>query len=261
MFKKNIKEKYDGCNTRELFLNIRRELKDGSKYGNGDGKELESLKKKINVFDRMILGTSKDKYIDYGNFILTRDRFDIKEHYLLIPKDISYFNVLTLEKKDIPMLEDMKKLVKRILNEKILYFHCYPFNSVHTLHLHVVDEKDYVPRKNNLMIDDVIYVLKNENVMNLEIENRLQQFEEIVKDWFKTRELSLLNIYTLALIIIEQSGAKDKKKIIPYAVDFILDFFQEKDTILKYFLEEKESLDSIGEMLLYVSKNPNLLQK
>ena len=262
MFKKKIKDKYDGCDTRELFLKIRKELK------NFDfNKELSLLKKKINVFDRMILGNSKDKYADYGNFILTYDRFDVNQHYLLIPKDISYFNVLTLKKEDIPMLEEMKQLVKNNLGKKILYFHCYPFNSIHTLHLHAVDEKDYVSRKNNLFIDDVIYVLENENVMNLQIQDRLPEFKELIRNWFKNNNLSLLNIYTLALIIVEQSGEQDKKNLIPYSLDFILNFLLEekyiddKEIIKKYFLEEKESLDSIGEMLLYIAKNPKLLQK
>jgi len=270
MFKKKIKEKYDACNTRELFLKIRKELKNFNFK-----KELEFLKKKINVFDRMILGidksktgSSKDKYVNYGNYILTYDRFDVKQHYLLIPKDISYFNVLTLKKEDISMLIDMKKVIKENLGEKNLYFHCYPFNSVHTLHLHAVDEKDYVSRKNNLFIDDVIYVLENENIMNLGIEDRLNDFKELVRNWFENHELSLLNIYTLCLIIIEQSEKNENKKsLISYSINFILDILltegkiDEKETALKYFFEEKESLEAIGEMLLYIAKNPILLQK
>lgn len=260
MFKKKIKENYDGCNTRESFLEIRKELK---RYD--FEKELEFLKRKINVFDRMILGKSKDKYVDYGNFILTYDRFDVKQHYLLIPKDISYFNVLTLKKEDIPMLLEMKNLIKENLGEKVLYFHCYPFNSVQTLHLHAVEEKDYLSRKNNLFIDDVIYVLENENVMNLGIENKIKEYQELVKNWFKNNAFSLLNIYTLSLIIIEQSNSErnDKKDLIPYCIEFILDFVEidNKKEILKYYNEEKESLESIGEVFFYIAKNPTLLQK
>ena len=260
MFKKKIKEKYDGCNTRESFLKIRRELKN-FKFE----KELEFLKRKFNVFDRMILGNSKDKYIDYGNFILTYDRFDPKDHYLLIPKNTSYFNVLTLKKEDISMLQEMKNIIKEHLGEKILYFHCYPFNSVQTLHLHSVDKKNYEDRKNNLFIEDVIYVLENENIMNLGIENKISEYEELVKNWFKNNSFSLLNIYALSLIIIEQSNfeKKDKKDLIPYSINFILEFLEEdnKKEILQYFNEEKESLECIGDILLYIAKNPNLLQK
>jgi hypothetical protein len=34
-----------------------------------------------------------------------------------------------------------------------------------------------------------------------------------------------------------------------------------KKEILEYFYEEKEILESIGDLLFYASKNPNLLQK
>jgi len=278
MFKKLIKGKYNGCDNPEDYLKIRLELRDLD-----FSKELDFLKSKLNVFDKMILQRSKDKYIDYGNFILTMDRFDEKEHYLLIPKNISYFNILTLKESDIPMLEEMKILVKEHLGEKKLFFHCYPFNSVHTLHLHAVDPKNYSHRKNNINIDDVIYVLKNENVLALGIEN-IEEIYNIIRNWFSENVISLLNIYVLSLIIIKKGkkengvnegnggnvGNKVKKengenkKLIPYALDLIINFLisenklDEKEKILEYYREEKETLEAIGNLMINISKN-NLL--
>ena len=260
MFKKIIRRQFDGCNTTEDYLKIRRILRESDFE-----KELKALKNKVNVFDKMILGRNKDQFIDYPKFILTRDRFDAKEHYLLIPKNRDYFNILTLQKSDIPMLEEMKQLVStEISGEKLLYFHCYPFNSVHTLHLHIVDVQDYIPRKNNFFIDDLIYSLQNENQIVLGITNS-EEVENIILNWLSEHSISLLNLYVISLIIIKQLDLD--KKLLPYSINFVLDFLldsgkiDEKEYILEYFKDEKETLESIGDVLTYIAKNPYLLEK
>ena len=79
---------------------------------------------------------------------------------------------------------------------------------------------------------------------------------------FFKKDISLINIYTICLILIEQCGLENKKELIPYSLDYVLDFLDgDKQKILNYYKEEKETLNSIGELLLYVSKNPKLLQK
>ena len=166
MFKKHIKERFKGCCTREDFLKIRRELK------NFDEeifkKEYEIISSKYNPFIKLILGKTKDICIDHGDFVLTPDR-DHKDHSLLLPKDTSYFNILTMTKKDLPMLKNMKEIIKNNLGEKELYFHCYPFNSIHTLHLHIFSKSTYNHRSNDLNIDDAIFVIENENKLSLGI--------------------------------------------------------------------------------------------
>jgi len=158
MFAKYIKEKYKDCYTKETFYNIRKDLEKHDKEL--FSKELEFLNERYNPLANIVLNKSRDKYVDYGNFILTQDKYN-KMHFLLIPKNLSYFNVLTLKKEDIVMLNEMKKLIfKHLGTDYILYFHCYPYNSIHTLHMHVVHKNSYIFKNNNLMIDDVIYVLE-----------------------------------------------------------------------------------------------------
>lgn len=160
MFKDYIKENYKECCNRETFFKIRRDLEnyDKEKFQ----KELVLLSYKNNPLAKIVLGTSREKYVDYGKYILTQDRYDGK-HYLMIPKDLKYFNVLTLKKEDVVMLNEMKNLVfKHLSSDNILFFHCYPYNSIHTLHLHIVHKDFYMEKNNNILIDDVIYVLENE---------------------------------------------------------------------------------------------------
>lgn len=158
-FKELIREKYKKICSRADFINIRKELR---RFDRRDfEKELNELKQKKNPFLNIIRGNSKEFSLDLGKYILIRDHAD--DHYLLLPKDTSYFNILTLEERDIPMLQEMKDVVNKYLpGNKVLFFHSYPFNSVHTLHMHIVDIDKYRHKNNNMKIDDVIFVLKNE---------------------------------------------------------------------------------------------------
>jgi hypothetical protein len=259
MFKRKIKERFKGCYTREDFLKIRRELKN---FGEDNfKKEYNLISSKYNPFIKLILGKTRDNCIDYDDFILTPDR-DHKDHYLLLPKDTSYFNILTLTKKDIPMLKNMKEIIINNLGDKVLFFHCYPFNSIHTIHLHIFEKDTYIHKTNDLNIDDVIFVIENEDILNLNILNNEDKYKNIIKDWFKTKDISLLNIYVISLILIEETKEENKKELIPYALNYILGYLDiEKDKILDYYKEEKDTLESIGKILFHVSKNSNLLQK
>lgn len=116
-----------------------------------------------------------------------------QRHRFLIPRDRhwSYFNALTIGLADgahelrnsIDYLEKMKRAALAFIETERsmvprdssmewsknigLYFHCFPFNSVQYLHLHIVDLDsagpafDYYHNK-NLSIDDVLDQLKAE---------------------------------------------------------------------------------------------------
>jgi hypothetical protein len=165
MFRELIRRKYNECCNRESYINFRKELENfGADKFN---KELETLSGKFNPLSKIVLSIERgenigEQYVDFGKYILVRDKFANK-HFLLIPKDLSYFNVLTLGKRDLSMLCEMKDLIlERFGKNYILFFHCYPYNSVHTLHMHVVQEEFYMGKNNNLILEDVIYVLSNE---------------------------------------------------------------------------------------------------
>ena len=164
MFKAFVRNKYKEICSRKNFLEIREDLK---KFNFDE--ELTVLKKRNNPLIKIVQGKSMEKYVDFGKLVLTVDKFD-KNHFLLIPKDLSYFNVLNMSSSDIPLLQEMKNIVKKHVerdDEKyVLFFHCYPFNSIHTLHLHIVKMEHYVPKNNNLLLDDVIFVLQHEQILN-----------------------------------------------------------------------------------------------
>ena len=263
MFKEIIRKNYNECRTKEDFFKIRQDLKNYTykKFRS----EFDSLIFKYNPLANIVLGKSREKFvIDFGKFMLTVDRYDAN-HYLMIPKDLTYFNVLTLTKEDIPMLLEMKRLTEKHLgDDNVLFFHCYPFNSIHTLHMHIINQKFYIDKRNNLKIDDVIYVLENENIMLFDNKNS----EEILENWFSNSKLSIVNMYIAALILIEQSNiTEDKKEYIDSSLNIVLDFLlkthriENKEIILEYIEKERENLEGLREILFTITKNPSLLQK
>ena len=166
MFKTFVRNKYKEICSRKNFLEIRADLKN---FEFEFEEELNLLKKRRNPLVNIVQGKSTDKYVDFGKLILTVDKYD-KNHFLLIPKDLSYFNVLNMSAADIPFLQDMKNIVKKHIEndgkEYVLFFHSYPFNSIHTLHLHIISSEHYVSKNNNLLLDDVMYVLKHEQILD-----------------------------------------------------------------------------------------------
>lgn len=139
-----------------------------------DGSITSELKP-FNPFARIIHGKMENPCkdtIENPNFVLLQNRPDNDEHWqdsspewigkasmsknhkFLSPKNPTWslFNVLTLGMDQIYSLEscinllnEMEKVALQYTKQKMwsnnigLYFHCYPFNSIQTLHLHIVD--------------------------------------------------------------------------------------------------------------------------
>ena len=169
MFKSLVK---GNIRSKEDFIRIRKLL---SKYGvNKIYDEISYFENgaitKKDPFARMIHGELLEQFIDLGDFILITSP-DNPNHKLLTPKilDCTKFNILTLTAQDIPLLERMREIAMYYVNPDNygLFFHCYPYNSVYCLHLHIVDidkEPNFVHKRNNLRLDDAISVLKMENL-------------------------------------------------------------------------------------------------
>lgn len=168
MFKSLVRKRMKTCWNSQDYIQIRELLK---QYG------VEKIYQEIDCFEngktskkdpfaRMICGELLDQFVDIGDFIIVTPPNN-PYHKLLTPKILEqeYFNILTLSSKDIPLLEKMKEIALNYVNidNYGLYFHCYPFNTVYCLHLHIVDldkEPLFNNKINNLNIDDVINVLK-----------------------------------------------------------------------------------------------------
>ena len=95
---------------------------------------------------RYIPEAAQDFFVAKRPDWLKRDAMG-QRHELLLPKDSRWrtFNVLTMDRSCVPLLDDMEAIAKEYTHragwseELGLYFHCYPFNSIHWLHLHMVD--------------------------------------------------------------------------------------------------------------------------
>jgi hypothetical protein len=91
--------------------------------------------------------------------------------------------------------------------------------------------------------------------------------KEFIEEWFENKNISILNIYVLSLILIEQIyEGKDKSKMVSDYMNLIINILSEKykidsKTVLEEIREEKETLEEIGKLLLEMTKNPKLLQK
>lgn len=91
--------------------------------------------------------------------------------------------------------------------------------------------------------------------------------KEFIEEWFENKKISILNIYVLSLILIEQIyEGKDKSKMVSDYMNLIINILSEKykidsKTVLEEIKEEKETLEEIGKLLLEMTKNPKLLQK
>ena len=178
-FRQLAKSQVNACNNEREYVRIRALLRG---YGfNRFYNEME--KKKIfqngeisnynNVFAQMLRDPKikRQEYLSMKNFIMITC-YRNTDHKLLTPRSLEWdsFNVLTLSKKHLPMLKNMKKIAE---SWAIIYhyrkpffcFHCHPFNSVQTLHLHVVDlakEPNFYRNRYNLSLDTVIKVIEDE---------------------------------------------------------------------------------------------------
>ena len=172
--KMNFLANFKGCNTSEEYKqlvdavknygieNFKNELVN---RGYIDGDILTCEDKPFNPFTRIITGKMVPLY---GNLLeqvgMNSDNFFIiknlpeyemsKRHQFLLIKSLrwSTFNVLTFgldpdfdTTKCIKLLDEMEKIAIEYTrkcgwsNNIGLYFHCYPFNSVQSLHMHILD--------------------------------------------------------------------------------------------------------------------------
>ena len=178
-FQKLAKSQFKKCNNAEDYAQIRRLLK-----GYGFEKFYNEMKdKKIfkdgeitnykNTFAQMVRDPKYkiQEYVAMKDFIMITC-YRNPDHKLLTPRLLTWdsFNVLTLNKTHLPLLKKMKKIAENWAivhryKKPLFCFHCYPFNSVHTLHLHVTDlsvDRHFAKNNHNLPIDDVIKVLTEE---------------------------------------------------------------------------------------------------
>lgn len=89
---------------------------------------------------------------------------------------------------------------------------------------------------------------------------------DLIEEWFDTHLITTLNIYVLALILIEQS---QEKKLIIDVIDYILNNLinkhklqeHHKEIVYLEIEEEQETLSAFQKLLFEISDNPNLLQK
>ena len=183
MFKKLVKEKMKTCNSIEDYAQIKKLLEE---YGiEKFRQEMEDMKifKRLeqeegqiqinpenNPFAQMLFGKYQNQFEEMERDFILIDSDANLTHKFLVPKilDWNCFNVLTLTEKHLPLLKQMKALAflyafENRIRKFGLFFHCYPFNTVHMLHLHIVDlnvESQFLNKTNNLKVDDVITYLE-----------------------------------------------------------------------------------------------------
>jgi hypothetical protein len=159
-----VKESLVTCWNKHEYLHIRRMLVE---YG------IDKFKSEIELRDNhlslIVSGKHPNKCTDAirsDKFVLIQPPSDTigDRHKLLCPSDRynqcptasddwTIFNVLTLGMTSSTsaklLLDDMERVAMQYTVDYgwskniALYFHCYPFNSINTLHLHIVD-LDYI---------------------------------------------------------------------------------------------------------------------
>lgn len=175
---KIIRDKFPKCRTVKEFQSIRNEMElyGKERFYQEMEKEGAFLDKIIhfhnNPFGQMMLGKKEEEFIKLGSNYILVDNLENPRHKFLVPRIFSWesFNVLTLDKNHLYLIEEMKEMgIKYGRENKYkelgLFFHCYPYNTVHCLHLHIVDlfsHPEVKTKTNNLDIDIVLKVLKND---------------------------------------------------------------------------------------------------
>lgn len=203
----NTKDDYKSMRQKLKDYGIDKFKNEMEKLGIINTGKITSELKPFNPFARIIAGKMenpcKDTIINSDEFILFRNRPENDEHWhdsspewigkasmsenhkflSILDDNWSTFNVLTfvcdnnVDHKDydniIFLLNQMEYIAidytkKHNWSENIgLYFHCLPFNSIYTLHLHIVDLDKVGPTFNhlnykNLSLNDVREVLCEE---------------------------------------------------------------------------------------------------
>lgn len=178
MFKAVVREKMKTCNSLEDYRQIKKLLKEyGIEKFRQEMEELKVFKKgetqinaENNPFAQMLFGKYSEQFEKINEDFIIIDSDENLTHKFLVPKILDWdcFNVLTLSNKHLALLREMKTLAflyafENRIRKFGLYFHCYPFNSVNILHLHIVDlnaEPEFLNKTNNLKLDDVISYLE-----------------------------------------------------------------------------------------------------
>lgn len=170
------KYKHYTLNSSEDFKKIREELRSfGIENFKSHLRSLNILdnmiKSEDNFFAKKLTGVS-DPYIFIDNLKSYDDEWEStnmgnsrasmsKTHKFLVFNDFSWenFNIIALGMETgkfeaLKKLDDFENIAKEyaqnvlnISSENIgLYFHCYPTNSIHITHLHIIDESNVGPQ-------------------------------------------------------------------------------------------------------------------
>ena len=154
-FKLLVQESMARCWSASDYMYIRRLL---HKYG------IDRFKQEVDMGDNDLSLIINGKLENECTDVITSNDFTLiqpsnaygKRHRLLCPnpsilellfgdKAWMGFNVLTFEGGHISLLDQMESIAMQYTRDYgwsknvELYFHCYPFNSINTLHLHIVD--------------------------------------------------------------------------------------------------------------------------
>lgn len=162
------------------------------------------------ISERFPDSTWRDKFFLARNLAINDQNWDnpnkkssasmSRYHRFLILRDLNWqtFNVLTMTRKHVLLLEEMANCARHVAVHEInametknidaenqnidaenrkeynyikhrdigIYFHCWPHNSVNALHLHIVDKRYLGPAFHyhawkNLPLDEVITAIKN----------------------------------------------------------------------------------------------------
>ena len=181
MFRNLIREKMKTCNSLEDYRQIKKlleeygiekfrqemeDMKIFKRFEEQGQEEVTQINPENNPFAQMLFGKYSNQFEKINKDFILIDSDENLTHKFLVPKILDWdcFNVLTLTKKHLPLLKQIKTLAflyafDNAIRKFGLYFHCYPFNTVHMLHLHIVDlnaEPEFLSKINNLKIDDII---------------------------------------------------------------------------------------------------------
>lgn len=193
----------------------KKELEDNKKYITNEKFYLSfNLKNQDDNWDKEQAKTGNASMSEHHRFLTIKDptirRFNVLTFGMDYNSTIDNTNA-DLLKEDIELLKQMKDAALLYVDKARenkewsegtdkdvgLFFHCFPFNSIQSLHLHIVDLNntgdsfDFQKHK-NLPIDDVIQVLEKELPTHLQPTVNSKMNEEIAR---KQKRNNILNNY------------------------------------------------------------------
>ena len=103
------------------------------------------------------------------------------------------------------------------------------------------------------------------------MEAYIWEIKDIISEWFETHDITILNVYIVSLIAIEQLHSQNTKKkyLVKDGISFVVNYLFETEKINKEeckiieeeISEEIETLEGIKTIVFDLTNNPNLLQK